>query len=170
MRPTPSPSLERETQQVVARDEKWVPSADIVKISSTNLRLETDVPQKEERFQVMIDVVKNSTCFKAFTISADCRVDAEVFREILDICPRVEGEEFTKLQNDDDTLTFLLDLGYKGPLYKYTNMYVDHMIQPWRTLAAIINKSLSGKTTSNDRLRKSKIDIMYKNTKPTRGE
>ncbi|GJV12255.1 hypothetical protein Tco_1353796 [Tanacetum coccineum] len=40
-------------------------------------------------------------------------------------------------------------------------MYVDHMIQPWRTLAAIINKSLSGKTTSNDRLRKSKIDIMW---------
>ncbi|GJU17873.1 hypothetical protein Tco_1145839 [Tanacetum coccineum] len=53
MRPTPSPSLERETQQVVARDEKWVPSADIVKISSTNLRLETDVPQKEVRFQVI---------------------------------------------------------------------------------------------------------------------
>ncbi|GKA67236.1 hypothetical protein Tco_0767044 [Tanacetum coccineum] len=151
----------QETQQVVARDEKWVPSADIVKISSTNLRLETTVPQKEETFQVMIDVIKNSTCFKAFTISVDCRVDAEVFREILDICPIVKGEEFTKLQNDDDTLTFLLDLGYKGPLHKYTNMYVDHMSQPWRTLATIINKSLSGKTVSNDRLKKSKIDIMW---------
>ncbi|GJX63549.1 retrovirus-related pol polyprotein from transposon TNT 1-94 [Tanacetum coccineum] len=81
-------------------------------------------------------------------------------RKILDICLRVEGEEFTKLQNNDDTLTFLIDLGYKGPLHKYTNMYVDHMSQPWRTLAAIINKCLSGKTASNDRLRKSRIDIM----------
>ncbi|GKA26149.1 hypothetical protein Tco_0712258, partial [Tanacetum coccineum] len=151
----------QETQQVAARDEKWVPSADRVKIRSTNLRLETIVPQKEETFQVMIDVIKNSTCFKAFTISANkCRVDAEVFREILDICPRVEGEQFTKLQNDDDTLALLLDLGYKGPLHKYTNIYVDRMSQPWRTLAAIIRKSLSGKTTSNDRLRKSRIDIM----------
>ncbi|GJS47905.1 retrovirus-related pol polyprotein from transposon TNT 1-94 [Tanacetum coccineum] len=122
-----------------------------VKISSTNLKLETIVPQKEEKFQVMIDVIKNSTCFKALTISAD----------ILDICPRVEGEEYTELQNDDDTLTFLLVLGYKGPLHKYTNMYVDHMSQPWRTLAAIINKSLSGKIASNDRLRKSRIDIMW---------
>nr|GEV94531.1 hypothetical protein [Tanacetum cinerariifolium] len=105
-----------------------------VKISSTNLRLETTVQQKEEKFQVIIDVIKNST------------VDAEVFRKILDICPRVKGEEFIELENDEDTLTFLIDLGYKGPLHKYTNMYVDHMSQPWRTLAAIINKCLSGKT------------------------
>ncbi|GKE08554.1 hypothetical protein Tco_1412105, partial [Tanacetum coccineum] len=80
---------------------------------------------------------------------------------ILDICPRVEGEEFTAVQNDDDTLTFLIDLGYKGPLHKYTNMYVDHMSLPWRTLAVIINKCLSEKTASNDRLRKSRTDIMW---------
>ncbi|GJT57738.1 retrovirus-related pol polyprotein from transposon TNT 1-94 [Tanacetum coccineum] len=90
-----------------------------------------------------------------------CIVDAEVFRKILDICPRVEGEKFTEVQDDDATLTFLIDLGYKGPLHKYTNMYVDHMHQPWRTLATIINKCLSGKTASNDRLRKSRIDILW---------
>ncbi|GJX78858.1 retrovirus-related pol polyprotein from transposon TNT 1-94 [Tanacetum coccineum] len=133
----------------------------IVKIRSTNLRLKTTVPQKEETFQVVIDIIKNSTCFKGFTISVDkCRVDAEVFRKILDTCPRAEGEEFTELQNDDDTLTFLIDLGYKGPLHKYTNMYVDRMSQPWGTLAAIINKCLSEKTVRNDKLRKSRIDIM----------
>ncbi|GKB86009.1 hypothetical protein Tco_0958281 [Tanacetum coccineum] len=79
----------------------------------------------------------------------------------MDICPRVKGEEFTKVQDDDATLTFLTDLGYKGLLHKYTNMYVDHMHQPWRTLATIINKCLSRKTPSNDRLRKSRIDIMW---------
>ncbi|GKC85477.1 hypothetical protein Tco_1141194 [Tanacetum coccineum] len=148
------------------------------------------MPQNEETFQVFIDVIKNSMCFKAFTISADVpeifmqqfwyiikkvqgtdsyesllankkyRVDAEVFRKILDICPRVEGEEFIELQNDDDTLTFLIDLSYKGLLHKYTNMYVDHMSHPWSSLAVTINKCLSGKTTSNDRLRKSRIDII----------
>ncbi|GJS92325.1 hypothetical protein Tco_0774961 [Tanacetum coccineum] len=152
----------QETQQVIARDEKWVPSTKRVKISSTNVRLETTVQQKEETFQVIIDVIKNSTCFKAFTISADkCIVDAEVCRMILDICLRVEGEKFTKVQDDDATLTFHIDLGYKGLLHKYTNMYVDHMHKPWRTLAAIINKCLSGKTTRNDRLRKSRIDILW---------
>ncbi|GJV87980.1 hypothetical protein Tco_1531918 [Tanacetum coccineum] len=137
-----------------------VPSTERVKIRPTNVRLETTVHQKEETFQVIIDVIKNSTCFMAFTISADvpeifmhqfwytikkvkdlesyefllankkCIVDVEVFRNILDIYRRVEGEEFTEVQDDEATLTFLIDLGYKGPLHKYTSMYVDHVQQP----------------------------------------
>ncbi|GKA96836.1 retrovirus-related pol polyprotein from transposon TNT 1-94 [Tanacetum coccineum] len=139
-----------------------VPTKERVKISTTNVRLETTVPQKEETFQVIIDVIKNSTCFKAFIISAEkCLVDAEVFRKILDICPRVQGEDFTEVLDDESTLTFLIDLGYKGPLYKHPSMYVDLMHQPWITLAAIINKCLSGKPASNDRLRKSWIDILW---------
>nr|GEY77447.1 hypothetical protein [Tanacetum cinerariifolium] len=161
-----------------------------VKISSINVTLETIVPRKEETFQVVIDIIKNSKRFKAFTISADvpeifmqqfsytikkvqgtysydfllankkCVVNVYVFRTILDICPRVEGVNFTAEPNDDATLAFLIELRYKGPLYKHTSMFVDHMHPPWRTLAAIINKCLSGKTTSNDKLRKSRIDIL----------
>ncbi|GJV12666.1 hypothetical protein Tco_1354207 [Tanacetum coccineum] len=52
------------------------------------------------------------------------RVDVEVFRNILDICPRVEGKEFTEIQNDDDALTFLIDLGYKDPLISYHQQFV----------------------------------------------
>ncbi|GKB35087.1 hypothetical protein Tco_0880029, partial [Tanacetum coccineum] len=135
-----------------------------VKISSTNIRLETTVPQKEETFQVVIDLIKNSTYFKAFIIYADV---PEIFMQqfcfwtILDICPRVEGVDFTDVPDDDTTLTFLIDLGYKGPLYKHTNMFVDHIHQPWRTLAAIINKYLSRKMVSNDKLKNSRIIILY---------
>nr|GEW72536.1 retrovirus-related Pol polyprotein from transposon TNT 1-94 [Tanacetum cinerariifolium] len=75
-------------------------------------------------------------------------------RTILDICIRVEGVNFTNVLDDDTTLAFLIKLGYKGPLYKHTNMFMDHMHQPWRTLAAIINKCFSRKITSNDKLRK----------------
>nr|GEZ71482.1 copia protein [Tanacetum cinerariifolium] len=151
-----------EKQQVAARDDKWVPFSERVKISSTNIRLETTVPQKEETFQVIIDLIKNFTCFKAFTISADVpEIFMQQFWTILDICLRVKGVDFTKVPDDDTTLTFLIDLGYKGPLYKHTNMFMDHMHQQWRTLAAIINKSLSGKTASNHKLRKSRIDIVW---------
>ncbi|GJU78757.1 retrovirus-related pol polyprotein from transposon TNT 1-94 [Tanacetum coccineum] len=180
-----------EKPQESPNEMQYVPSAERVKISSTNVRLETTVHRKEETFQVVIDVIKNSTCFKAFTITAEvleifmqqfwytikkvkdsesyefllankkCIVDAEVFRQILDICPRVKGEEFTEVQDDDDaTLTFLIDLGYKGSLHKYTNMYVDHMHQPWRTLAAIINKCLSRKTIDHRKERKSRRETM----------
>ncbi|GJZ43565.1 hypothetical protein Tco_0590820 [Tanacetum coccineum] len=152
----------QETQQVAARDEKWVPFAERVKISSTNIRLETTVPQKEETFQVIIDGTKNSTCFKAFTISVDVlKIFMQQFWTILDIYPRVKGVDFADVPDDDTALTFLIDLGYKGPLNRHTNMFMDHMHQPWRTLAAIINKCLSGKTASNDKLRKSRIDILW---------
>ncbi|GJR02721.1 retrovirus-related pol polyprotein from transposon TNT 1-94 [Tanacetum coccineum] len=154
----------QETQQVVTRDEKWAPFTKSVKISSTNVRLETSVQHKEETFQVVIDTikkVKDSESYEFLLSNKKCIVDVEVFRKILDICPRVEGEEFTEVQDDDAALTFLIDLGYKGPLHKYTNMYVDHMHQAWRTLVAIINKCLSGTTASNDQLRKFRIDILW---------
>nr|GEZ78821.1 hypothetical protein [Tanacetum cinerariifolium] len=136
----------QETQQVAARGKKWLPSTKRVKISSTNIRLKTTVPQKEKTFQVVNDIIKNSTCFKAFTISADV---PEIFmqqfytpsrRIIHDISPRVKGVDFKDVLDDDTALTILINLVYKGPLNMRTNMFVDHMHQPWRTLTAIINK------------------------------
>ncbi|GKF54177.1 hypothetical protein Tco_0161087, partial [Tanacetum coccineum] len=62
---------QEEFRQVSARDEKWVPTKERAKLGTTKVRLETTVPQKEETFQVIIDVIKNSICFKAFTISAE---------------------------------------------------------------------------------------------------
>ncbi|GJZ84894.1 putative reverse transcriptase domain-containing protein [Tanacetum coccineum] len=44
----------QETQHVAARDDKWVPFSERVKISSTNIRLDTTMPHKEETFQVVI--------------------------------------------------------------------------------------------------------------------
>ncbi|GJX73790.1 hypothetical protein Tco_0312385 [Tanacetum coccineum] len=144
----------QETQQVVARDEKWVPSTERVKISSTNVRLETTVQQKEETFQVVIDVIKNSTYFKAFTITAEvpkifmqqfwytikkvkdsesyefllankkCIVDAKVFRKILDICPRVEGVDFT----EDDGIVSRLKFVKIGEDYQEYGLAIHDMM------------------------------------------
>nr|GEW42096.1 retrovirus-related Pol polyprotein from transposon TNT 1-94 [Tanacetum cinerariifolium] len=149
-----------QTKQAIARDEGWVAAAERVMISPTNVRLETTVKQKEETFQVVIDV-KDSDSYEFLLANKECVVNVVVFRKILDICPRKKGEDFTEVPNDDDTLTFLVGLGYPGPLHKYMNMFVDHMHQPWRTLATCINKCLSGKTASNDKLKKSRIDILW---------
>ncbi|GJS44931.1 hypothetical protein Tco_0595052 [Tanacetum coccineum] len=128
------------------------------------------VTARDEKFQVAIDLVKKSSCFKAFTISAyvpeifmqqfwysikkvqgtdsyefllankKCTVNAEVFRIILDICPRVENVDFTDVLDDDTALTFLIELGYKGSLYKHTNVMfkrenVDYPELIWEYIA-----------------------------------
>ncbi|GJV74089.1 hypothetical protein Tco_1494084 [Tanacetum coccineum] len=155
----------QETQQVVARDEKQVPSIERVKISSTNIRLETTVPQKEETFQVqfwyIFKKVQDTNSYEFLLANKKCTVNAEVFRTILDICPRVEGVDFTDVLDDDIALTFLIDLGYKGPLNRHTKCWGSYMHQPWITLASIINKCLFEKTASNDKPRKSRINILW---------
>nr|GEU44314.1 retrovirus-related Pol polyprotein from transposon TNT 1-94 [Tanacetum cinerariifolium] len=103
--------------QVTARDEKWVPTKERVKISTTNVRLETTVSQKEETFPVIIDFIKNSTCYKAFTISAEV---PKIFMQQLWYTVKK-----TLLVSDDEaTLTFLLSLGYKDPLHKHPSIRV----------------------------------------------
>nr|GEU64227.1 hypothetical protein [Tanacetum cinerariifolium] len=93
----------KKTQQVIARDEKLVLSADRVKISSTNLRLETTMPQKEETFQVVIDVIKNSTCFKAFTISTDVsEIFMQQFWSTSQVHRHVCGSHEPALKNSDN--------------------------------------------------------------------
>ncbi|GJX45667.1 hypothetical protein Tco_0262343 [Tanacetum coccineum] len=106
----------QKTQQVDARDEKWVPSTERVKISSTNIILETI------QFWYTIKKVQDTNSYEFLLANKKCTVNAEVFRIILDICPRVEGLDFTDVLDDDTTLTFLIDLGYKGPLNRHTNM------------------------------------------------
>nr|GEY90380.1 hypothetical protein [Tanacetum cinerariifolium] len=82
---------------------------------------------------------------------------------------RVEGEDIKDVPDDETALAFILNHGYKGPLNKHTNMFVDHMHQPWRTLAAIINKCLFGKTASNDKLQKIISDVhqIFNSSDPT---
>ncbi|GJW32739.1 hypothetical protein Tco_0052771 [Tanacetum coccineum] len=154
--------MSQEQRQQAAREEKLVPSADRVKITATNMRIEPTVPQKEETFQVVLVIIKVSPCFKDFTITIDkFLVDVKLFRKILDIGPRVPNEEFVAPPSEEGLLDFLIELRYKVPLDHLAMMFVDHLHQPWRTLATIINKSLSGNTSRNERLRQSRVAILW---------
>nr|GEU40704.1 retrovirus-related Pol polyprotein from transposon TNT 1-94 [Tanacetum cinerariifolium] len=113
------------------------------------------------QFWYSIKKVQGKNSYEFLLANRKCVVNTNVFGMILDICPRVKGVNFIDVPDDDTILAFLIKLGYKGPLYKHTNMFMDHMHQPWRTLAVIINKCLSRKTESNDKLCKSKIDILW---------
>nr|GEW90810.1 hypothetical protein [Tanacetum cinerariifolium] len=113
-----------------------------------------------QQFWYTIKKVQGTDSYEFLLANKKCTINANVFRTILDICPRVEGVDFTDVPDDDIALTCLIDLGYKGPLNKHTNMFMDYMHQPWRTLAPIINKCLSGNTASNDKLKKYRIGIL----------
>nr|GEW48199.1 ribonuclease H-like domain-containing protein [Tanacetum cinerariifolium] len=149
------------------------------------------------QFWYSIKKVQGTDSYEFILANKKCLVNVDVFRTILDIL-RVEGVNFTDVPDDDTTLTFLIKLGSKGPLYKYTNIRLSIADpKPTRTekpdrpdtnrtepkdsrsglgpgfwtisvfgpvgpvLAAIINKCLFKKTTSNDKLRKYRIVILW---------
>ncbi|GKA12719.1 hypothetical protein Tco_0692265 [Tanacetum coccineum] len=96
---------------------------------------------KEETYQVILDIIKKTYFYRAFLSSADvpeiymqqlrhtvtkvkeftfyeikmankkCLVDVEVFRQALNICPRVLGKEFIVPPSEEELLTFLIGLG-----------------------------------------------------------
>nr|GEX21158.1 hypothetical protein [Tanacetum cinerariifolium] len=84
----------------------------------------------------------------------------EIFRDIFKIFPRVQGHDFDALPTNEEIMSFLRDLGHTEEITSLNNVVVDHMHQPWRTFAALINKSLSGKKTGLDKLRLSRAQIL----------
>ncbi|GJV63276.1 hypothetical protein Tco_1474104 [Tanacetum coccineum] len=58
-------------------------------------------------------------------------------------------------------MCFLRDLGHTGVINSLNDVMVDQMHQPWRTFVALINRSLSGKTSGHDKLRLSRAQIIW---------
>ncbi|GJR83499.1 hypothetical protein Tco_0154284 [Tanacetum coccineum] len=152
--------------QKVALDNSLVAPEKRLKIEKCNARIAFSKPQREETYQVTLESLKLSPCYLAFQITTEvleiymhqfwnainkignsdaynfkldkkkCRVDTEVFREILHICPILPNQEFVERPLEEDLVSFIKELGYFG-------------------------KCISGKTTALDRLRESPAQILW---------
>ncbi|GJX63039.1 hypothetical protein Tco_0295939 [Tanacetum coccineum] len=149
-------------------------------------------PQRESTYQVTLDALKLSPCYPIFLITAEVpeiymhqfwnsvnkvqgsssyrfkldnkrfRVNVEVFRDILQICPKIPNQPFDiPPSTDEEIMSFIYELGYTGNIETLPELVVDHMHQPWRTFAAVINRCISGKTTRLDKLRLSRAQILW---------
>ncbi|GJV97431.1 hypothetical protein Tco_1549008 [Tanacetum coccineum] len=134
--------------QQVALDNALVPLEKRVKIGKRNMRINPAKTQKEPTYQVVLDALALTTCYPAFLIIAD-------------IYPRLLNQEFDELPLDEEIVSVIKELGKKGDIKSITEVVVDHMYQPWRSFASIINKCLSGKITDLDKLRLLRAQILW---------
>ncbi|GKD93494.1 hypothetical protein Tco_1373331 [Tanacetum coccineum] len=118
-------------------DKAFVPIDDQVKIGACNMRIAPEKKQKEPTYQLTLDILKYN------------------FGKPL---PRTK---FVEPPPHDELVSFVKHLGYTGSLELVSEMYIDHMYQPWRTFLSIINGCLSGKSSSIDRPRQSRIQILW---------
>ncbi|GJR88222.1 hypothetical protein Tco_0212233 [Tanacetum coccineum] len=178
------------TAQQTKLDLELVPKENRLDIGKCNGRIPRGLTPREPTFQVVLDAIALTPCYPAFLITADVpevymhqfwnsvykhdtfyrfkidkkkrfKLTLEVFRDIFQICPRVPGRDFDPLPSEEDTVSFLRELGHTGEINSLNDVVVDQMHQPWRTFAALINRGLSGKTSGLDKLRLSRAQILW---------
>nr|GEW27782.1 hypothetical protein [Tanacetum cinerariifolium] len=171
-------------------DDELVAPANCLKIEKSNLRLSSNLKSKESTLQVALDALKVTIFYNAFVISAHVPkiymqefwvtvsrhhsslcfklngkshiVNVDNFRDMLKICPKLPGQIFEEPPLEEVIKSFLRDLGHTGEIKFLFDVNVNHMHQPWRSLAAIINKCLSRKTNALETLR---LSLENKNSK-----
>nr|GEV24663.1 hypothetical protein [Tanacetum cinerariifolium] len=164
------------TVQQAKLDLELVPKEKRLNTGKCNERLNPGKIQREPTFQVVLDALALTLCYSAFLITVDVsevymhqfwdsvykhdtffrfkmdkrkrfKLNLEMFRDIFKIFPRVQGQDFDALLTDEEIVSFLRELGHTREINSLNDVVVDHMHKPWRTFAALINKSLFGKTT-----------------------
>nr|GEY03182.1 hypothetical protein [Tanacetum cinerariifolium] len=165
------------TAQQAKLNLELVPKEKRLEIRKCNGRLKPGKIQGEPTFQVVLDALALNPCYFIFLITADVpkvymhqfwdsvykhdtfyrfkidkrkrfKLTLKIIRDIFKILPRVQGQDFDALPTDEEVVSFLRELRYTGEINSLNDVVVDHMYQSWRTFAALINKSLSGKKTA----------------------
>ncbi|GJX19426.1 hypothetical protein Tco_0222103 [Tanacetum coccineum] len=156
----------------IALDNALVAPEARLTIGKCNSRIVFLKPQREATYQVSLDALKLSPCYPAFLITTKVldiymhqfwnlvnkvqgsssyhfkldskrfRVDAEVFHDTLQICPRLPDQPFDiPPTTNEEIVSFIYVPGYTRNIETLPELVVDHMYQPWRTFAAVINRN-----------------------------
>ncbi|GJS73750.1 hypothetical protein Tco_0706591 [Tanacetum coccineum] len=172
-----------------ALDDALVAPENRLMIRKCNQRLSSTLKSNEPTIQVALDALKLTHFYNAFEVSADVpeiymhefwatvtkhhfllqfklngkshTVNVDNFRDMLKICPKLPGQKFEEPLFEEEILPLIRDLGHTGDIKVISDANINHMHQPWRSLAAIINKCLSGKTTGLERLRLSRAQLLW---------
>ncbi|GJV66669.1 hypothetical protein Tco_1482178 [Tanacetum coccineum] len=147
------------TTQQAKLDLELVPKEKRLEIRKCNGRLNPGKIQREPTFQVVLDALAHTPCYSTFLITADVpevcmhqfwdsvykhdtynrfkiekrkrfKLTLEILKDIFKICPRVQGQDFNALPNDEEIMFFLRDLGHTGEIHSLNDVVVDQMHQP----------------------------------------
>ncbi|GJW58365.1 hypothetical protein Tco_0105096 [Tanacetum coccineum] len=114
--------------------------------------------------QVVLDARKLTSFYKAFEITADVlEIYMQEFWVTVSRHHSSLRQKFEDPPFEEEILSFIRDLRHTGEIKVLSDVNVNHMHQPWRSYAAIINKCLSGKTTALERLRLSHLVFQVEN-------
>ncbi|GKB70790.1 hypothetical protein Tco_0932202 [Tanacetum coccineum] len=92
------------TAQQTKLDLELVSKENRLDIRKCNGRIPQGLTPREPTFQVVLDAIALTLCYPTYLITAD----------VPKICPRVPGRDFDALPSEEDTMSFLRELGHTG--------------------------------------------------------
>nr|GEX17162.1 hypothetical protein [Tanacetum cinerariifolium] len=147
--------------QQVAMDEALIPHTKRLRIGRSNFCLLSDIKSKESTLQLVYNVLRLTSFFKAFLVTADVPeiymqefwatatihhhairfkmdnmkhiVNLDSFKDMLHICPRLPGQSFVEPTFEEEILDFLCFLGHSEAIRKLTDVNINKLHQPWRS-------------------------------------
>ncbi|GKD57921.1 hypothetical protein Tco_1291308 [Tanacetum coccineum] len=180
----PAPDPTRSNDQILPFA-AWVP------IRKSNYVLDLQKKQKNPIFQIAVDILQNTKCFRAFTASASVPaiyiqqfwnnltcveiagtfrfqldenwfiLDANLLREALEITPIDQAHSFVSPPSGDAIMDLVNELGYLEEIHFVSSMAVNHLYQPWRAILSMINQCLTCKTSRHDRPRYPVLQMLW---------
>ncbi|GKA76657.1 retrovirus-related pol polyprotein from transposon TNT 1-94 [Tanacetum coccineum] len=126
-------------------------------IGKCNIRINPRMKPKEPTYQFWATVTKHKSSYRFKIDNKMFSVNVEVFKDILNICPRIPGQEFDEPLTEEEAISLIQELGHSREIKFITDVIVDHLHQPWRTFTSIINKCLYGKVSRLDKIRLSRV-------------
>ncbi|GJX43778.1 hypothetical protein Tco_0260454 [Tanacetum coccineum] len=174
-------------------DDQILPFAAWVPIGKSNFVLDLQKMQKNQIFQIFVDILQNTNLFRAFTASAsvpaiyiqqfwntltyDAKngaysfqldesrflLDAYLPREALKIKPTDQAHQFVSPLLGDAIIDFVNELGYTEEIHFVSRMVVNNLYRPYRAILSMINQCLTGKTSGFDRPRYPVLQMLWAN-------
>ncbi|GJZ50645.1 hypothetical protein Tco_0604835 [Tanacetum coccineum] len=128
--------MSQEEIQQVAREEAWVPKAERVKITTTNMRIYPTMTQKEETYQVILDIIKNTTFYKAFLATTDV---LEIYmQQFWHTVTKIKESTFYEFKLSNKKCQFDVELK-KGsrkimPYPRFTKIIINHFLSVYKSV------------------------------------
>ncbi|GKA43504.1 hypothetical protein Tco_0736228, partial [Tanacetum coccineum] len=151
----------------VCTDEQILPRIRWVPIGKSNCYLNEEKSQPNLIFKVVVDILKQTNFFRAFTASSTIPAiyiqqfwDTICFDNALQITPVDNNRAFSSPPTLDTLVEFVNKLGYPKEVIHLSNVTTNDMFQPWRALTTIINLCLTGKTSGFERPRAPVLQIL----------
>ncbi|GJW65188.1 hypothetical protein Tco_0117072 [Tanacetum coccineum] len=160
-------------------------------LNKSNVRINLEEPQDEPIFDISLEILKNNIIYNALTLTTEVpviymqqfwhtvyknkqsniyffhldyqsfEIGAELIRNALRISPRQPNKEFITPPVQEELVLFIKQLGYADPLTIISQVFMNKLHQPWRTIMSILNKSLTGKALGIDRAKEPITQILW---------